>query len=95
MQHVLIGWKGAPAARTATRTKAEADKLASEILAKAKAGEDMAALMKQYSEDPGSKDTGKPYDVAADTQFVEPFKKLALRLKVGEASGSPPSGAAQ
>jgi len=85
VQHVLIGWKGAPAARTATRTKAEADKLATEILAKARAGEDMAALMKQYSEDPGSKDTGKPYEVAADTQFVEPFKKLALRLKVGEA----------
>ena len=85
VQHVLIGWKGAPAARTATRTKEEADKLASDILAKAKAGEDMAALMKQYSEDPGSKDSGKPYEVATDTQFVEPFKKLALRLKVGEA----------
>lgn len=85
VQHVLIGWKGAPAARTATRTKEEADKLATEILNKVKAGEDMTALMKQYSEDPGSKDTGKPYEVATDTQFVEPFKNLALRLKVGEA----------
>ena len=85
VQHVLIGWKGAPAAKTATRTKEEADALAKEVLAKVNAGGDMAALMKQYSEDPGSKDTGKAYDVGADTQMVEPFKKLSLRLKVGEA----------
>ncbi len=85
VQHVLIGWKGAPAARTATRTKEEADKIAKEVLDKARANGDMAALMKQYSEDPGSKDTGKAYDVATDTQMVEPFKKLSLRLKVGEA----------
>lgn len=85
VQHVLVGWKGAPAARSATRTKAEADKLATDVLAKARGGTDMAALMKEYSEDPGSKDSGRPYDVAADTQFVEPFKKMALRLKVGEA----------
>lgn len=85
VQHVLIGWKGAPAARTATRTKEEADKIAKEVLDKVRAGGDMAALMKQYSEDPGSKDTAKAYDVAADTQMVEPFKKLSLRLKIGEA----------
>lgn len=85
VQHVLIGWKGAPAARTATRTKEEADKVAKEVLEKARANEDMAALMKQYSEDPGSKDTGKPYEVASDTPMVEPFKKMSLRLKIGEA----------
>jgi parvulin-like peptidyl-prolyl isomerase len=50
-----------------------------------KAGEDMTALMKQYSEDPGSKDTGKVYDVAPDTQMVEPFKDLSLRLNINEA----------
>jgi len=85
VQHVLIGWKGAPAARTATRTKEEADAIAKDVLAKVLAGGDMAALMKQYSEDPGSKDSGKAYDVGSDTQMVEPFKKLSLRLKIGEA----------
>lgn len=85
VQHVLIGWKGAPAARTATRTKEEADKIAKEVLEKVRANGDMAALMKQYSEDPGSKDTARAYDVGADTQMVEPFKKLSLRLKIGEA----------
>jgi parvulin-like peptidyl-prolyl isomerase len=91
VQHVLVGWKDAPAAkhgqadpRAKARTKADADKLASEILAKARAGDDFKGLMKQYSEDPGSKDTGKPYEVTQDAQLVEPFKKLSLRLKDGE-----------
>jgi parvulin-like peptidyl-prolyl isomerase len=90
-QHVLIGWKDAPGAsrsadpRAAQRTKADADKLAGEILGKVRAGGDMAALMKEFSEDPGSKDTGKVYEVGADTPFVEPYKNMAMRLKIGEA----------
>jgi len=39
----------------------EAKKKAEEILLKVKAGEDFASLAKQYSEDPGSKDTGGEY----------------------------------
>ena len=85
VQHVLIGWKDAPAARAATRTKDEADKIAKEVLDKVKAGEDMAGLMKQYSEDPGSKDNGRVYDVAPDSPMVEPFKDLSLRLELNEA----------
>ena len=93
VQHVLIGWKDVPMAkqrpldpRAAERTKEQADKLAQEILAKAKVdGADMAALMKEYSEDPGSKDTGKTYEVGPSTGFVQPFKDLSLRLKMGEA----------
>jgi parvulin-like peptidyl-prolyl isomerase len=92
VQHVLIGWKDVPAAsqrpvdpRAATRTKADADKVASTVLAKVSAGGDMAALMKEFSEDPGTKDTGKDYEINENTPFVEPFKKLSLRLKIGEA----------
>lgn len=85
VQHVLVGWKGAPSARSATRTKAEADALAKTILDKIKAGGDMAALMKEHSDDPGSKDNARAYDVAPDAPMVEPFKKLSLRLKMGEA----------
>ena len=92
VQHVLIGWKDTPAAkqgrtdeRAKNRTKADADKLAQEVLAKAKAPDaDFKALMKEYSEDPGSKDTGKAYDVTADAPMVAPFKKMALRLKENE-----------
>ena len=71
--------------RAKDRTKEDADKLAQDVLAKAKAPDaDFKALMKEYSEDPGSKDTGKPYDVSADAPMVGPFKKLSLRLKEGE-----------
>jgi parvulin-like peptidyl-prolyl isomerase len=44
----------------------------------------MPKLMKQYSEDPGSKDSGKVYPVSADAPMVEPFKNMSLRLKEGE-----------
>jgi len=92
VQHVLIGWKDAPAAkggradkRAMDRTKADADKLAKEVLDKVRAKGDMAKLMKEFSEDPGSKDNAKAYDVAADTPMVEPFKNLSRRLKLNEA----------
>jgi len=92
VQHVLIGWKDTPAAkqgkgddRAKTRTKAEADKIAQDVLAQAtKPDADFVKLMKQYSEDPGSKDSGKAYDVSVDAPMVDRFKKLSLRLKEGE-----------
>lgn len=92
VQHVLIGWKDTPAAKAGRvddkakdRDKAAADKIAQDVLAKVKAGEDMAKLMKEFSEDPGSKDNGRSYPVSADAPMVEPFKDLSMRLKVGEA----------
>jgi parvulin-like peptidyl-prolyl isomerase len=92
VQHVLIGWKDSPAAksgrgdpRAMKRDKAEADKIAKEVLAKARAkGGDMAKLMKEFSEDPGSKDSARVYDVSSDAPLPEPFKDLALRLKENE-----------
>jgi parvulin-like peptidyl-prolyl isomerase len=88
VQHVLVGWKDLVTSedeRAKKRTKAEADKLAQEILAKARAGADMTKLMKEFSEDPGSKDTGRAYEVSKNAQLVDPFKKLSLRLELGEA----------
>jgi parvulin-like peptidyl-prolyl isomerase len=92
VQHVLISWKDSPAARAGradtralARTKAEADKLASTVLAKVRAKGDMAKLMKEHSEDPATKDTAKGYDVSASAQVAEPFKNLSLRLKLNEA----------
>ncbi len=94
VQHVLIGWKDVPAAkqpgrpqdpRAAARTKADADKLATEVLAKVRGGGDMIALMKEFSEDPGSKDTGRTYPVTPTASLVPPFKDLSLRLQLDEA----------
>jgi parvulin-like peptidyl-prolyl isomerase len=88
VQHIMIGWAGIDPTKDAIgkqRTKAEADALVTELLTKVRSGADMAALMKQYSEDPGSADTGKSYTVAADSGMFGPFRDLALRLNVGEA----------
>ncbi len=92
VQHILIGWKDAPAnqqqapdPRAAERTKEAADKLATEVLAKVRAGGDMAKLMKEFSEDPGSKDSAMPYDVSPAAGMVEPFKRLSMRLDLNEA----------
>jgi parvulin-like peptidyl-prolyl isomerase len=88
VQHVLIGWKALPGRsdpRAQARTKADADKLAKEILAKVVAKGDMAKLMKEFSEDPGSKDSARVYEVTEKGRMVEPFKNLSLRLKMGEA----------
>jgi parvulin-like peptidyl-prolyl isomerase len=88
VQHILIGWKGLDPTKDAIstpRTKAEADALATELLAKVRAGADMAALMKQYSEDPGWNASGKIYTVEAGTQMFESFVNLSLRLAENEA----------
>jgi len=88
VQHILIGWEGLDPTRDATgkqRSKAEADKLASEVLAKVRAGGDMNALMKQYSEDSTSADSGKRFTIEHNTPIFDSFKNLALRLDVNEA----------
>ncbi len=90
VQHILIGWKDLATAkrepRAQKRTKADADKQAKEILDKVNAGAEMAAMMKEFSEDPGSKDTAKVFEINAAAQGVPPpFRNLALRLKIGEA----------
>lgn len=89
--HVLIGWAElAPAyggrmdERGKSRSKADADKLAMEILERARGGEDFRTLMKKYSEDWASADGGTSYPVSPDAQLVPPFKALSLRLEPGE-----------
>jgi parvulin-like peptidyl-prolyl isomerase len=86
IRHIMIGWKGASAGdpRAETRDKAAADKLAKEVLGKAKTG-DFVKLMKEFSEEKNSADTGKMYEVTTDARLPDSFKKLAMRLKINEA----------
>ena len=72
-------------ARAAARSKADADALALDILAKLKAGADIDKMMAEHSEDPGSAKSGTAYDVTPHAGLVPPFKALSLRLDVGEA----------
>ncbi len=82
VRHILLLTQGKTDAE-----KAEARKKMEEILAKAKAGEDFAALAKQYSEDPGSKDNGGLYEDFGRGAMVKPFEDAAFSVPVGELSG--------
>lgn len=81
--------EAAPAPTTAKpATKEEAKKLAEEILAKIKTGEDFAKLAETYSDDPGSGKMGGDLGFfKKDVSFVEPFKSTVFGLKPGEMSG--------
>lgn len=88
VKHILIGWNdgsdGPKDERAKKRTKKDAEELVKSLMTQLKGGADFDALMKQYSEDPGSAGSGRAYAVAPDAQLVIEFKQLGLRLKVGE-----------
>jgi peptidyl-prolyl cis-trans isomerase D len=86
--HVLISYKGARGAPpNVTRTKERAKKRAEEVMKKAKAGGDFAALAKQYSDDLGSGPRGGELGAFPRRQMVAPFADAAFALKPGEVSG--------
>ncbi len=58
---------------------------AEDVLKRARAGEDFAALARQYSEDPGSKDKGGEYTFPRG-QMVPEFEAAAFSLKTNEVS---------
>ena len=92
VQHVLIGFQGSIPGKTVTRTKAEAEKLAQEVLERARKGENMDALVQQYTDDqyPGVYDlanNGITPDAAKGefkrSGMVKGFSDAAFGLSVG------------
>jgi parvulin-like peptidyl-prolyl isomerase len=83
VRHILMLTQGKTEAE-----KAEIRKKMEGLLAKAKGGEDFAALAKQYSEDPGSKDSGGliPEEFGRG-RMVKPFEDAAFSVPVGQISG--------
>ena len=75
-----------------TQGKSEAEKAAirkrmEDILARARKGEDFAALAKEFSEDPGSKENGGLYEDFGRGKMVKPFDDAAFSVPVGQVSG--------
>lgn len=65
--------------------KAEKEKLAKEVKARADKGEDFGKLAKEFSEDPGSKDKGGEYTFPKG-QMVPEFEAAAFSMKPGQIS---------
>jgi peptidyl-prolyl cis-trans isomerase D len=79
--HILLNTGG--------KTEADVLKLAQELLARAKAGEDFAALAKQYSEDEGSKVNGGDLDYFGRGRMVPEFEQAAFSQQIGTLSDAP------
>lgn len=81
--HILLAYKGAPQS-TATRTKEEAQALANDLLAQAKANPgNFAMLAMTNSDDPGSKNNGGEYDNITPGQMVPKFNDFVFNNPVG------------
>lgn len=78
VRHILIS--------TENRSQEEAQKLANDLAARLKKGEDFAKLAKEYSDDPGSKEKGGLYENANVNDWVPEFKEAALTLPIGQIS---------
>ena len=95
VKHVLIAWAWLDSTyrhqgmdldpRAQSRTQTDAENLAVELLGKLNAGAPIELLMKQYSEDPGSAQSGISYPVTPASHLADDFIELSLRLNVGES----------
>jgi len=93
LKHILIAFKDT--GTKATRSKDEAQKLAYELIGRAKAGEDFDKLMKEFSNDPGEGTyTQVNYGIApkegeftredGQQPFVKGFGDVAFIINIGE-----------
>lgn len=86
-QHVLITYRGAKnSPKSIERSKEAAQKIAQEVVAKARSGSDFTLLVKEYSEDEGTKDRLGSVGKFTPDKMVKPFSDAAFRLKVDEVS---------
>ena len=79
-RHILIGLGPDATVNEKAAARAKAD----DILKQLKAGGNFAALAKQYSEDPGTKDKGGDLGFFGRGELVKPFEEVAFSLKPGE-----------
>lgn len=84
VKHILLATTDEETMEALPPDKVEEKKrLAEEILNKAKAGEDFEAMVKQYSEDPGSVDQGGEYTFGRG-EMVSEFEDWSFKAKEGD-----------
>jgi parvulin-like peptidyl-prolyl cis-trans isomerase-like protein len=91
VQHLLVSFSGRLPGKTVTRSKEEAEKLAHELLERARKGEDFDALVKQYTDDqhPGfytlvNKSRSQAAGEYGREQLVAGFGDVSFKLQPGE-----------
>lgn len=87
VSHVLVMWRGServPA--NITRTRDEARARADEVLRRARAGEDIAALAREFSDEPGAGERGGSLGRFGRGVMVGAFEQAAFSLRVGQVS---------
>jgi hypothetical protein len=96
LQHILISFAGKVPGKDITRSEAEARSLATQLLERARAGEDFDALVKQYTDDrhPGIYSLSNRGVSAAQGEFprermVPAFGDVGFTLQVGETGIAP------
>jgi peptidyl-prolyl cis-trans isomerase SurA len=80
--HILIGLQNQEGPVDSAEAKAKAE----EVYAKAKQGEDFAALAEEYSDDTGSKANGGDLGFFERRMMVKEFDEAVFNLEVGEIS---------
>jgi foldase protein PrsA len=85
VSHILIATKD-PTTGSDSRSKEDALKRAKEVKTKLDQGGDFAALAKEYSDDPGSKDNGGTYENAPTLQWDPDFRKAIETLSINKVS---------
>ncbi|MFX3634141.1 MAG: peptidylprolyl isomerase [Candidatus Pristimantibacillus sp.] len=83
VRHILVATTD-QATNEELRTMDEALKIAKEVKVKLDAGGDWAALAKEYSDDPGTKEKGGLYADVKPSGWVEGFKNAAIKQEVGK-----------
>lgn len=84
--HILIQYQGSERS-TATRSKADAAKLARELYDRIQKGESFDTLVKEYTEEPGGKDRVGDLGFFGKGQMVPEFEKVAFALPEGQILG--------